>query len=171
VNELLNKHSLEIQRIKEKFPADEPGAAVMPLLHLAQSERGYITRQSIEDICDLTGVSITDIEAVIGFYTLFHEEGGRYRIQVCTDLPCMLRGADKFLKDMCANIGIRLGETTPDGLFTVEAVTCLAGCDHAPVLQVQGDGKMVYHQDMTLEAAAELVDTLRTRAGMPEGAG
>ena len=171
MNELLKKYPQEIQQIKAKYPSDQPGAAVMPLLYLAQAECGYVTRQSIQDICELTGASITDIESVIGFYTLFHEEGGRYRIQVCNDLPCALRGADEFLKNLCENVGIKLGETTPDGLFTVEAVTCLAGCHRAPALQVQGDGKIVYHENMTVESTRKLMDDLREQANSGKEAG
>ena len=88
--------------------------------------------------------------SIVGFYTLFHDKpDGRYRIQVCTDLPCAMRGADAFLKQLCDNVGIKVGETSADGLFTIEAVTCLAGCHHAPMFQLQGDGDISYHEDQT----------------------
>jgi NADH-quinone oxidoreductase subunit E len=74
----------------------------------------------------------------LGFYSLYYDEQRQYRMQVCTDLPCALRGADRFLEDLCGNLGIKVGETTPDGLVTLEAVMCLAACDKAPMFQVQG---------------------------------
>lgn len=165
MNELLAKYSAEIEQILAKYPADRKQAAVMPLLHLAQREHGYITKQSIQEIADITGVSITDVDSVIGFYTLFHEhEGGRYRLQVCTDLPCALRGANEFLAALCKNIGIKVGEVTPDGLFEIEEVTCLAGCHRAPIMQIQGDGDLVYHENLTPESAVEIVEGLRQKA-------
>jgi NADH-quinone oxidoreductase E subunit len=162
VNELLGKYPAEIQQILAKYPAERKQAAVMPLLYLAQRERGYITKQSIQEIAEIAGLSPTDVDSVIGFYTLFHEQpGGRYRLQVCTDLPCALRGAKEFLEELCSNIGVKVGETTPDGLFEIEEVTCLAGCHRAPMMQVQGDGEIVYHENLTPTKAMKVVESLR----------
>jgi NADH-quinone oxidoreductase subunit E len=166
VNELLKKYPQDVQRILERYPAERKKAAVMPLLYLAQRERNYLTRKDLEDVAGLTELSLTDVDSVAGFYTLFHEApGGRYRLQVCNDLPCAMRGADEFLQALCDNVGVRLGETTADGLITVEAVTCLAGCHRAPMLQVQGDGDIRYHENLTVESAMQLVEELRGRAG------
>ena len=121
---------------------------------------------------ELKGSSVK-IASVVGFYTLFHdaeEKGGRFRIQVCTDLPCALRGADAFLEQLCKNIGIKVGETTSDGMITIEAVTCLAGCNHAPVFQVQGDGELTYHEDQTVESAEKTIDELRKRGKKEDAA-
>jgi len=82
-------------------------------------------------------------------------------MQVCTDLPCALRGADKFLEELCGNLGIQVGETTPDGLVTVEAVMCLAGCDKAPMFQLQSAEGIAYHENMTVDRTMELVEALR----------
>jgi NADH:ubiquinone oxidoreductase subunit E len=104
--------------------------------------------------------------ALIGFYTLFHvQPGGRYRIQICTDLPCALRGAERFAEDLCQNLGIRLGETSPDGAVTIEAVMCLAACDKAPMFQVQGPDGIHYHEQQTLESAKAVIAALRAGAG------
>ena len=165
MNELLGKYSAEIQQILAKYPADRKQSAVMPLLYLAQRESGYITKQSIQEISEIVGLSPTDVDSVIGFYTLFHEQpGGRYRLQVCTDLPCAMRGAKEFLEQLCSNIGIKVGEVTPDGLFEIEEVTCLAGCNHAPLMQVQGDGDIVYHENLTPVRAMQVVAELRRQA-------
>jgi NADH-quinone oxidoreductase E subunit len=169
VNELQRKYSAEILQILAKYPPDRRASAVMPLLYLAQRQSGYVDRQSVQDIAEIIGLSTTDIDAVIGFYTLYHDQpAGRYRLQVCTDLPCAMRGAEDFLHDLCANLGIKVGETTSDGLFTIEEVTCLAGCHRAPLFQMQGDGEIVYHEDQTAETAMALVNELRRRAGEKE---
>lgn len=168
MNQLMQTYPEEISAVLAKYPPEQKRAAVMPLLHLAQRERGFVNRQTLLDISEITGASASEIASIVGFYTLYHadeDNGGRYRIQVCTDLPCALRGADEFLQNLCDNIGIKVGETTPDGLITIEAVTCLAGCHHAPMFQLQGDGELTYHEDQTVEKAAELVNTLRAKAG------
>lgn len=165
MNELLNKHSSEILKIIGIYPAGNRRSAVMPLLHLAQREDGYITRRSIEEIGEILGITSTEVVSIIGFYTLYHDQpGGHYRFQVCTDLPCALRGADEFLANLCENLGIKVGETSPDGLFCLEEVTCLAGCHRAPMFQVQGDGEITYHENQTVETAMALVEKLRNHS-------
>jgi len=165
LNELLTKHADEIQRILARYPADRRRSAVMPLLYLAQRDHTHVTPQSIQEIAEICGISDTEVASVAGFYTLFHEEpGGRYRIQICTDLPCAMVGAEQFLKEIMAELGIGVGETTPDGLFTIEETKCLAACHRAPVFQIQGDGEIVYHEHQTLETARQVFAELRQRA-------
>jgi len=162
VNQLLKTYPEEVQRILAKYPPERKQAAVMPLLFLAQAEKNYLTKQAVADIAEIVEISPTDVVAVIGFYTLYHDEpGGAYRIQVCTDLPCALRGADTFLQNLCENVGVRVGQTTEDGMVTIEEVTCLAACHHAPMFQVQGEGKITYHEDQTVETALALIAELR----------
>jgi len=165
LNAILQKYPEEVRQILAKYPDTYRKSAVMPLLYLAQREQNYLTRQSIADVAEITGLSMTDVDAVVGFYTLFHEKpGGRYRLQVCTDLPCAMRGAEEFLEKLCQNIGIKVGETTPDGLFTVEEVTCLAGCHRAPMMQLQAEGNITYHENLTIESTMALVEGLRKKA-------
>jgi NADH-quinone oxidoreductase subunit E len=111
-------------------------------------------------------MSETDVAAVVGFYTLYHDKKeGKYRMQVCTDLPCALRGAEKFMDELCSNLGIKVGETTPDGTVTLEAVTCLAACDKAPMFQTQGPEGIKYHENMTVDKTMELIHTLKNVVG------
>ena len=118
---LAEKHRLEIDALLAKYPAGESRSAVLPLLYLAQHAYGSITEQAIDEIAALIGIDPTQVASLVGFYTLFHEEeGGKYRIQICTDLPCALRGADAFAEELCAQLNIRMGEATADGLITVE---------------------------------------------------
>lgn len=136
----------------------------MPLLYLAQQEPGYITKQAMQEIGEILEMPVTDIDSIVGFYTLYHEAPeGQYHVQVCTDLPCALRGADEFLRQLCENIGIKVGETTPDGKVTIEEVTCLAGCHRAPLFQVQSGDDISYHENQTVESAAALIEELRNR--------
>jgi len=162
---LAQKHGAEVKQILAKYPAEHKRSAVMPLMYLAQSGEGYITKDAMKEIADLLGMSLTDVGALAGFYTLFHDKReGKYRMQVCTDLPCALRGADKFMDELCSNLGIKVGETTADGLITLEAVMCLAGCDKAPMFQLQSPEGIEYHEDMTVDRTLELIQILK-RAG------
>ena len=155
---LTEKYPDEIQTILAKYPPEQKRSAVMPLLFLAQCEQGYVTKQAMNEIAEILDISATDVASVVGYYTLYHSEpGGKYRIQVCTDLPCALRGAEEFLEKLCENLGIRIGETTSDGLVSVEAVKCLAACDKAPMFQVQSSDGIDYHENQTVETAMNLV--------------
>ena len=159
---LAEKYPDEIKRILAKYPPEQKRSAVMPLLYLAQREGGYITKGVMEDIAKMLDITSTDVAGIVGFYTLYHDKpAGKYRMQVCTDLPCALRGADKFMQELCANLGIQVGETTSDGLITVEAVTCLAGCHRAPMFQIQSGQGLEYYENMSVDKTMELVEALK----------
>jgi len=159
---LLEKYPDEIERILAKYPPEQKRSAVMPLLYLAQRRDGYVTKGAMEDIAAMLDISSTDVAGIVGFYTLYHDKpAGKYRMQVCTDLPCALRGADKFMQELCANLGIQVGGTTADGLITIEAVTCLAGCDRAPMFQIQSGEGLEYHENMSVDKTMELVEALK----------
>ena len=157
---LAENHPDEIKAIFAKYPVKR--SAVMPLLYLAQREEGYIQKESMQEIAAMLELDVTEVAAIVGFYTMYHDEkAGKYRMQVCNDLPCALRGADKFLENLCENIGVKIGETTPDGLITIEEVKCLGGCDRAPLFQLQQGDKVTYHENMNIDKTMELVDALR----------
>ena len=159
---LADKYPQEIKQILAKYPPEYKRSAVMPLLYLAQREGGFINKETMREIAEMLDITTTDVASIIGFYTLFHDEkAGKYRMQVCTDLPCAMRGADKFLEELCSNLGVKVGETTPDGLVTVEAVMCLAGCDKAPMFQLQSANGIAYHENMTVDKTMELVEALK----------
>jgi NADH-quinone oxidoreductase subunit E len=166
VNEIFSKYKEEVEQILAKYPADFKRSAVMPLLYIAQREQGYVTRAAMAAIAELLEISTTDVASIAGFYTLYYEEPhGRYHIQVCNDLPCAMRGADEYLKQVCDYLGVEVGGTTADGLFTVEAVKCLAACHRAPMFQeMQGD-RLVYHEDQTLEKTVAWIEEVRRSAG------
>ena len=159
---LADKYPQEVKKIMAKYPAEQKRSAVMPLLYLAQREGGFVTKAALEDIARMLEVTTTEVAEIVGFYTLYHDQpAGKYRMQVCTDLPCALRGADKFLEELCGNLGVKVGETTEDGMITVEAVMCLAGCDKAPMFQVQSPDGISYHENMSVDKTLELVEALR----------
>jgi NADH-quinone oxidoreductase E subunit len=170
VQRLCDKYAAEIKAILACYPAEEKRSAVMPLLHLAQREHGCVTRAAMDEIAQLLGISSTQVASIVGFYTLYHAQpGGQHRIQICTDLPCALRGADEFAVQVCANLGVKLGETTADGQFTVEAVMCLAACDKAPMFQLQNSAGISYHECQRADDVQALVEELRA-AGAGGGA-
>ncbi len=159
---LAKKYPREVKQILAKYPPEHKRSAVMPLLYLAQRDQGYITKEAMQEIAGLLDISLTDVGAVVGFYTLFHDkQEGRYRMQVCTDLPCALRGADQFMDSLCAHLGLRIGETSDDGLITLESVTCLAACDKAPMFQLQSGQGLEYYENMTVDKTMELIEALR----------
>ena len=159
---LAKKYPKEVKQILSKYPPEHKRSAVMPLLYLAQREDGYINKAAMQDIAKIVDITETDVAAIVGFYTLYHDEkAGKYRMQVCTDLPCALRGAEQFMESLCGNLGIKVGETTADGNITLEAVTCLAACDKAPMFQIQGPDGIKYHENMTVDRTMELISILK----------
>lgn len=161
---LAEQYPDEVKAIFTKYPVKR--SAVMPLLYLAQREEGYIKKESMQEIASMLELDTTEVASIVGFYSMYHDEkAGKYRMQVCTDLPCALRGADKFLENLCGNLGVKVGETTPDGLVTVETVMCLAGCDKAPMFQLQEGDKVTYHENMTVDRTMELVEALKKAQG------
>jgi NADH-quinone oxidoreductase subunit E len=144
---LADKYSSKIETILSKYPADQRRSAVMPLLYLAQSEYGHVTPEAMEEVGRLVGLTSTEVSGIVGFYSLYYDHAaGKRRMQICTDLPCALRGAEKWADEVCAKLGVKLHGTTADGQWTVEPVMCLAACDKAPMFQVQDENGIHYHE-------------------------
>ncbi len=159
---LAEKYKEEIDQILKKYPPDQKQAAVLPLLHLAQRDDGAVSVAEVAEVAELLDMSVTQVGGLIGFYTLLHDKPeGKIRVQICTDLPCALRGADEFAEELCENLGVRIGETTEDGFVTVEEVMCLAACDRAPMFQVQEPTGIHYHEDQTVESAMDVIAQYR----------
>ncbi len=153
---LLDTRREDIERHLAKYP--DRRSAVMPLLYIAQEEYGYITPAAMEEVAALLDLDVTHIKGVIGFYTMYYDTPkGKYLLQICTDLPCALRGAQEFSEHVCQRLGVEPGETTPDGLFTVENVMCLAACDKAPMMQVN----FHYYENLDIDKVNRLIEDLR----------
>lgn len=139
-------------------------SAMIPLLHLAQAESGWISSEAMSDIASLIGMSPVEVFSVATFYEMFKlEPVGRYIIGICTNISCLLRGGDALLRHAEDRLGIRPGGTTPDGSVTLEETECLAACGGAPCLQVN----YRYFEDVTPERLDRIVDDLR--AGRLDG--
>jgi NADH-quinone oxidoreductase subunit E len=162
---LAAKYPNEVEQILSKYPPEGRRSAVMPLLFLAQREEGYVNNASMQDIAKILEITETDVASIVRFYTLYHDKKeGRYRMQVCTDLPCALRGAEEFMEAVCDRLGLNVGETTADGFLTLEAVTCLAACDKAPMFQIQGPDGLKYHENMNVDKTVDVISTLKRKS-------
>ena len=148
MNPFMKKYPNEIERILAAYPPERKRAAVMPMLHLAQQDSGYITEEVMQQIGEICEISTTEVASIVGYYTMFHDApGGRVRLMVCTDVACRLHGAREYLASLCNALGIEPGQTTADGLVTIEEVKCIAACDHAPVFQSQIGEEIEYHEN------------------------
>ena len=139
-----------------RYPKKE--AAMLPVLYLAQQEFGHIGSEAVEYIAKLMGQAPARVQGVVTFYTMFNTKPiGRHHIQVCRTLPCALRGARKLTEMLTDKLGIKPGETTPDGRFTLSEVECLASCGTAPMMQVNDD----YYEELTDEKVTKILDSLK----------
>lgn len=129
-------------------------SALLPALHIAQAEEGYITQDGIEAVAEVLNLTADDVKSVATFYTMYYQRPhGKKVVSVCTGISCYLRGCDQLVDHLEARLGIKRGETTPDGNFTLECVECLASCGTAPALQVNGE----FVENVTLEMADALL--------------
>lgn len=137
----------------------EPQSALIPFLQYCQAQDGYVTQQAILDGAEMAGITPSEVESIASFYTLlFKAPVGRHKIQVCRTLSCMLRGADELRHHVRQRLGLRSGESTPDGRFYYEEVECLAACDRAPCLQ----HNLEFHYDITPQEFDRLLDEWRS---------
>jgi NADH-quinone oxidoreductase subunit E len=156
---LANKYPDEIQAILAQYPDER--SAVLPLMYLAQEAYGFMSKEAMHDVASVLGLNATQVLSLAGFYTLFYEEEvGKYVLEICTDLPCALKGAEEFAEMVCRKLGVEVDETTDDGLFTVKKVMCLAACDKAPMLQVN----LKYEENLDEEKFDALITRLRQEA-------
>ena len=162
---LAEKYADRIAKIFARYPDRRSG--VMALLYLAQEEYGWVTPEAIREVAELCDIDSTQVQSIAGFYTMYSEKPkGKYWLQVCTDLPCALRGADEFYRQLCEYLGLgEEGGTTEDGLFTVEPVMCLAACDRAPMLQCN----FHYHENLDMEKVKALIEQWRAEASRGNG--
>ena len=145
-----------------KYPADQKCSAVMACLAIAQQEQGWVSAESEAAIAAYLGMPPMAVHEVTTFYNMYNQQPvGRFKLNVCTNLPCQLRNGQQALDHLCSKLGIEAGGTTPDGLFTVQPCECLGACADAPVMLVN-DRQMVSY--MSNDRLDELVDTLTSQA-------
>ena len=154
------KEQQELEQILKKYPPEHKLSAVMPALYLAQRDKNWLDEADIAAVAEALDISVTHVHSIIGFYTLYRKEPvGKYMMQVCTDLPCALRGAEDFYHRLCERMGVPHGGTTADNKFTVESVVCLAACDKAPCMQIN----LEYYENLTDEQIDKVVAELRKK--------
>ncbi len=132
-------------------------SAALPALHLAQEQEGYLTTETIEVLAQMLKITPATLMDTVSFYTLFHTRPrGKYLLKVCQTLSCSLAGADEIVDHLAHKYQIKMGETTPDGRFTLLKVECLGACGTAPVVQINDD----YHEKVSIEKLNRILDKL-----------
>ena len=127
-----------MRNLASRYPAAR--SAVMPALYIAQQEEGYITQEALQAVAEAIGMTVDDVESVATFYTMYYQQPpGRKVIKVCTSISCYLRNCDALVKHFEQRLGIKRGETTADGNYTLMTAECLASCGTAPVLQINDE--------------------------------
>ena len=145
----------EVDRIVAKYP--RPSGALLPVLWEVQRVNGWINDESERWIAQRLGLTPAHVHGTVTFYTMYKQKPtGKYHVQVCTTLSCMLRGSDELVEHLERKLGIKCGEVTPDGRFSLVRVECLGSCGTAPMFQLNDD----FHEDLTLEKVDTLLDGL-----------
>ena len=146
----------QIQRLLERYPTRR--AVMLPALHLATQEFPYIDDAVCQAVADLLHVPMVDVKGVATFYSMFPTEPlGKYRLEVCINLSCSLNGARRCLRYLEQKLGIKAGETTPDGRFSLRGMECLAACDQAPMMYINNEAM---HTHLTEEKLDQILQEL-----------
>ena len=158
--EFNEQNKIKVAEILKKYPDDRKKSAVMPLLDLAQRQNyNWLSKNSIEHVANLLEMPEIKVYEIASFYTMYNlKPVGKYLLQFCKTTPCMLRGIDQIIKDCEKKLGIKMDETTVDGLFTLKEVECLGACVNAPIVQINDD----YAEDLTSEKFLSIVEDLKS---------
>jgi len=150
----------EIRALVRRYP--HPRSALLPVLHMAQEDFGYLSEDVQRMVAKVLEVPFMHVREVVTFYTMFRERPcGKHVLEVCTNAGCMLNGAYGLLEHLSETLGIGVGETTPDGLFTVTEVECLGACGGAPVVQIDGE----YHEKVDVAHLERVIARFRSEGG------
>jgi len=142
-----------------KYPADQKQSAVMACLAIVQQEQGFVSRDSENEIAAYLGMAPIAVHEVTTFYNMYNQQPvGKYKLNVCTNLPCQLRDGQKALEHLCRKLGVEMGGTTADGLFTVQQSECLGACADSPVMLVNDRTMCSFMSNDKLD---QLVDGLK----------
>jgi NADH-quinone oxidoreductase subunit E len=150
-----------------KYPADQKQSAVMACLAIVQRERGFVDKDAEKQVAEYLGMPTIAVHEVTTFYNMYNQAPlGKFKLNVCTNLPCQLRDGAKALYHLEQRLGIRMGETTPDGLFTLQQSECLGACADSPVMLVNDRTMCSFMSNDKLD---QLVEGLRASLPLPEG--
>lgn len=156
---LSEKTLKKIRQFKRRYPSAR--SALLPALHLAQAEHGWLSPEVEEEIAELLDLEVINVREVVTFYTMFNQRPvGQYHLQVCTNLSCDLWGAEGLMDMLRGELGVGVGETTDDGLFTLSEVECLGSCGTAPMMMVNDR----YEENLTPKKLQALLGRLRKKA-------
>jgi len=148
----------KVEALIGNYPEGYKCAAVMPVLDLAQRQHGWLPISAMHEVARLLGMARMRVYEVATFYSMYNRQPvGKYLLQVCATTPCMLRGAESITEAIEKKLGIKVGETTEDGLFTLYEVECLGACVNAPMIQINDD----YYEDLTPESMGEILDEFK----------
>jgi NADH-quinone oxidoreductase E subunit len=149
----------KIDVILGKYPLKKP--AVMPVLYLAQEQNGFISNEVIKEIAEVLEMTPEEVLGVVTFYTMYHQKQmGKYHIQVCTNVSCMLRGGYELFDKVKEKLGIDNLQVTDDKVFSLEEVECMGSCGTAPMIAVNED----YYENLTKEKMVEILDSLKNKS-------
>jgi NADH-quinone oxidoreductase subunit E len=147
-------------KLLESYPAGRQRAAMIPMLLYAQDELGAVTDELVAEVAQRVGVTPLQVNEVVSYYSMLHREArGKYHVQVCTNISCLLRDGDQLLEHICKKLGLENHGVTADGQFSVEEVECMGACSWAPAIQVNYD----FHHEVTPEKLDRLLDGLRKK--------
>ena len=145
-------------KMLQSYPEGKKRSAVVPMLIYAQDETGAITPELIEEIAKRCEVKPLQVDEVVGYYSMLHRQPqGKFHVQVCTSISCMLVGGTELYDQACKKLGVGHKQTTADGLFSLEEVECMGACSWAPAVEVNYD----FHHNVTPEQFDALIDGLR----------
>ena len=153
------KHLIEgFESWKKRYPAGFESSLVLPCVRRIQEDRGYVADEDIEQLAAYLGVPQIQIEEVLSFYTQFRRKPiGRWHLQFCHNVSCSMNGAERILEHVQQRLGIRPGETTADGRYTLSTAECLGSCGTAPMMMVND----TYHENLTCARIDELLEGLK----------
>jgi NADH-quinone oxidoreductase subunit E len=149
-----------LAELVKRYPPGYKRGALVPMLLYVQDEAGAISEEVVAEAAERLGISTLQVEEVVGYYSMLRRRpAGRHHVQVCTNISCMLRGAEQLYEHAQRQLGLRHEETSADGEFSLEEVECMGACSWAPAIQVNYD----FHHNMTPEKFDALVEKLRNR--------
>ncbi len=147
----------KVEEIAGRYP--EKRSALLPALFLAQKKYGYLTKEAMEEVASILGLSPVQVYEVATFYTMFNKKPvGKFHVQVCTNVSCSLLGSEKIVKCLEKKLNIKAGETTRNKLFTLTEVECLGSCGTAPMMQIND----TYYENLTEEKVENILNELRS---------
>jgi len=148
---------IEIEKIKKRY--ESPQSSLLPVLWMIQEKKGWISKESMSYAAELLNIPYEYVLGVVSFYTMFFKKPkGKYHLQICTNVSCMLRGGYELYKYACKKLGINKEEITSDGMFSIEEVECLGSCATAPMMQVNNKE---YFENLTFEKFDELIEKFK----------